>query len=288
MDDQTSHGRLRRAASGSAELLATLAVIAVVVGVLVAGRATPPAGAAETPPPLALASGPDGSPAEPGAAATASPDPSPSLVPPSVEPATEPPTAQPTPDLTPAPTERPARTTHPTATPTPRPTPVIHLFKASGSFGETLVVKGIAVRVVPTEPDPSLLRLCVTDDPEMQGWTELRAYRLTMTWPHVADAEEPWAGVGAHPYNVLNFDPPVASGVTTTVTLCHRPEDTERVQIGLGGKSGPDEILVEYYLYFSWRSPSRPPGRLRGWQRRPLPSARRPRSRAIPAGTSWA
>lgn len=154
----------------------------------------------------------------------------------------------------PAPTPAPARTSPPASTRTPPPvpdpgpegTPVVTT--ARGVFGETLAVQGIRVMATTVEPDPGLITLCATDDPERQGWTELVAFRMTLTWPDPGDAAEPWVAVGTRPWNVLSWEPAVASGVPTTLTTCHRPGDTDAIMVEL---SPPGSPLIYYRWYFS-------------------------------------
>ena len=78
----------------------------------------------------------------------------------------------------------------PTRDPKPEGTPKIT--KRSGSFGQTLSVQGIEVRVARTAPHEGAIS-CTSDDPERQGWTEVVSYELSMTWPDAGDAEEPWS-----------------------------------------------------------------------------------------------
>ena len=89
----------------------------------------------------------------------------------------------------------------------------------------------------------------MTDDPDRQGWTEVVSYELTMTWPDAGDAEEPWFAVGAHPWNVLQFDgpSPFKSGADYVVTTCHRPSDSDKVMVEIAPPGSP---LIYYRWFF--------------------------------------
>jgi hypothetical protein len=188
---------------------------------------------------------------------TAAPSPSPTVGPtaaPTAEP-TAPPTAEPTaepPDPTAKPTQKP--TAKPTAKPTPRPTHdpapegTPKITTKSGSFGQTLTVQGIDVRVAKTTAYEDAIR-CVTDDPDRQGWTEVVSYELSMSWPDAGDAEEPWFAVGAHPWNALQFDgpSPFKSGADYIVSTCHRPSDSDKVMVEI---SPPGSPIIYYRWYF--------------------------------------
>ncbi len=197
---------------------------------------------------------------EPTETPTATPSPSPTAVAtpePTATPTPEPPevTARPTAPPTDEPTARP--TAKPTAKPTPKPTPkpthdptpegTPKITTKSGSFGQTLAVQGIEVRVAKTAAHEGALN-CVTDDPDRQGWTEVVSYELTMTWPDAGDAEEPWFAVGAHPWNVLQFDgpSPFKSGADYVVTTCHRPSDSDKVKVEISPPGSP----IIYYRWF--------------------------------------
>ena len=247
-----SAGSLTRGIGG------VLRIVALVVGVLVvavfglgnrgtAGPSTPPT-AVVVPAAGAAQSDPTPSPASPMPPATPidPPTSAPTAVPtpaPAVDPAPDP-----TPKPTPKPTTRTAAkaTPKPTHDPTPEGTP--RITTDSGSFGSTLTVRGITVRVAKTAPQDGALN-CVTDDPDRQGWTELVSYELTMTWPDAGDAEEPWVAVGSKPWNVLNFDgpSPFKSGADYVVSTCHRPSDSDKVKVEI---SPPGSPLIYYRWFF--------------------------------------
>lgn len=156
-------------------------------------------------------------------------------------------TSAPTLDPTPSPTATPAPATpkptpKPTAKPThdPAPEPTPRLGIASGSFGQTLTVDGVKVRMDRRAPsqDPTI-RCGLTDDPEMQGFTEVVSYDLRITWPDPADASEPWIAVGATPFNVLWFEPTVRSGVDVVFTTCKRPADSFKAMVELAPNGDP-------------------------------------------------
>ena len=71
---------------------------------------------------------------------------------------------------------RPSRRAKPTHDPTPEGTP--RIATKSGSFGQTLTVHEIAVRVDKTSPREGSIR-CVTDDPDRQGWTDVVSYEFS-------------------------------------------------------------------------------------------------------------
>jgi hypothetical protein len=178
----------------------------------------------------------------PAATPTTAPTPVPTAAPTAVP--TAEPTVEPDPDPTPRPTPR--RTPRPTHDPTPEGTP--RITTASGSFGETLTVQGIKVRVAKTDPRTGAIT-CTTDDPDRQGWTEVVSYELRMTWPDADDAEEPWVAVGAKPWNVLQFDgpSPFRSGAEYVVTTCHRPKDSDKVMVEI---SPPGSPAIHFRWYF--------------------------------------
>ncbi len=169
---------------------------------------------------------------------------------PSIEP-TSAPTAEPTSAATPKPTAKPLQPTpRPTVKPTHDPTPegTPRITSRSGSFGQTLTVQGIAVRVARAAPQTGAIN-CVTDDPDAQGWTEIVSYELTMTWPDGGHAEEPWVAVGAKPWNALTFDgpSPFRSGADYIVSTCHRPSDSDKVKVEI---SPPGSPIIYYRWYF--------------------------------------
>jgi hypothetical protein len=181
---------------------------------------------------------------------SASLNPSPTVEPtaPAPVPATPAPTFRGTPAPMPVATPRATPRPTPAPVPDPRPEGTPAISTASGSFGATLVVRGISVTLDHAAPDPSLANLCRSDDPERQGWTELVAFSLTMTWPDPSDAQEPWVAVGSRPWNVLSFEPSVASGRTVVVTTCRRPADVdpdEKVEIS---PAGSPMQLVRWYF----------------------------------------
>jgi hypothetical protein len=243
---------VRRVATAVVELIALVAVIAVLALVFRNGGA----GSAPSPSPEAIAA------SSPSALVVATPSPlvTESSTPPTPAETPEPsiesarPTARPTPDPTPAPTpaptprptNRPAPTKAPTPDPRPEGTP--RIATASGSFGETLTVAGIKVRLAPTEPQESALR-CVTDDPERQGWTELVSYELRIIWPDASDAEEPLLAVGKHPWNVIAWDGPMPfkSGADYVVSTCHKPGDSDKALIELSPPGSPMNLLRWYF-----------------------------------------
>jgi len=174
---------------------------------------------------------------------TASPaGPTPSIAEPSAEASTaaEPsPTPAPTARPTPAPTKRPA-TPKPVVDPAPEPTPRIG--RVSGSFGQTLTVDGISVRLSPRPPsDDPLVRCGLTDDPEMQGFTEIVSFDLRVTWSKPSEANEPWIGIGTTPFNVLWFDSqgPFTSGVEYVFSTCHRPADSDKARVVISPDGEP-------------------------------------------------
>ncbi len=225
-------------------------LVALLVGVLVLAllglRGTT---ADQAPPPSSLPTAVAGA----AVAATASPAAT-EVVEASAEPSlgpSAPPSAEPTaalPASTPKPTAKP--TPKPTAKPTHDPTPegTARITTKSGSFGQTLIVQGVTARVAKTATQTGALN-CVTDDPDRQGWTEVVSYELTMSWPDVGDAEEPWVAVGAKPWNVLNFDgpSPFKSGADYIVSTCHKPGDSDKVMVEI---SPPGSPLIYYRWYF--------------------------------------
>ena len=256
-EPQSVPRRLTSLVGGAVSVLFLLAVGLVVVSL---GSRTALPGASG-PPPAAAVGAVSTPAAEPTETPTATPSPSPTVEPtpaataePSATPTPEPPAATPRP--TAAPTAEP--TARPTAKPTPKPTPkpthdptpegTPKITTKSGSFGQTLTVQGIEVRVAKTAARDGSLN-CVTDDPDRQGWTEVVSYELTMTWPDAGDAEEPWVAVGAHPWNVLQFDgpSPFKSGADYVVTTCHRPSDSDKVMVEI---SPPGSPIIEYRWFF--------------------------------------
>lgn len=161
-----------------------------------------------------------------------------------------PPATSRAPETTPAPagtvTPVPTRTPPPLPDPAPEGTPIITT--ARGAFGDARTIEGVRVTAIAIEPDPGLANLCATDDPERQGWTELVAYRITITWPDPGDAQEPWVAVGTRPWNVLSWEPAVTSGVPTTLTTCHRPGDSGTIMVELSPSGSP---IIYYRWYFS-------------------------------------
>jgi hypothetical protein len=165
-------------------------------------------------------------------------------------------TASPTPAQEPLPTPAPptpASTATPTVKPTvkpvvdPRPegTPIIST--ARGSFGQTLVVDGVQLRIVRVTPDPSLLSLCRSDDPESPERSTLAAFELTMTWPDAGDASEPWVAVGRKPWHATGWDPQIASGRPSIVTTCVLPDETNpSVKI----EWSPDGSPIRYLRWY--------------------------------------
>ena len=165
------------------------------------------------------------------------------------------PTPEPTPDPTPRPTDgrrqaHPKPTPKPTAKPTHDPTPegTPRISTKSGSFGQTLTVRDIAVRVAKTSPKEGSIR-CVTDDPDRQGWTDVVSYELSMTWPDASDAEEPWFAVGSKPWNVLQFDgpSPFKSGADYIVSTCKRPSDSDKVMVEISPPGSPMNLVRWYF-----------------------------------------
>ena len=179
-------------------------------------EATPPPAPSDTPtPPMP--------PADP----TVAPTPHPTAI------ATPDPAApQPTPKATPKPTPK------PTHDPAPEPTPRIGT--VSGSFGQTLTVDGIQVRMSLRDASQNPSITCGTsDDPEMQGYTQIVSYDLRITWPDPGDASEPWIAVGATPYHVLWFDPQIASGRDVVFATCKRPADSSKAMVELAPNGDP-------------------------------------------------
>ncbi|HUQ77304.1 MAG TPA: hypothetical protein VM427_00340 [Patescibacteria group bacterium] len=248
------------AARGGASVLGAL-VVAGALAWLPAGRGSSGTGATTSAPPLVAATFDAPSPPPSDAASAprlespaveASSPPGASVVTaaPTIEPTLEPtprPTATlvpatpgPTPKPTPRPTPKPipGPTAQPTHDPAPEPTP--RLGTASGSFGQTLTVDGVTVRMDRRQPsqDPTI-RCGLTDDPEMQGFTDVVSYDLRITWPDPADASEPWIAIGSTPFNVLWFDPTVRSGVDIVFSTCKRPADSFRAVVEFAPNGDP-------------------------------------------------
>lgn len=230
------------AARGGVSVVAFLVVIGALVWLLV-GRQAQVSGATTSQPTLLAAASdePSSMPLDPaptpqlGASEVAT---SPASSEPTLE-ATADPTATPvpaTPKPTPRPTPRP--TSNPTHDPAPEPTP--RLGTASGSFGQTLSVDGVKVRMSLRDPSQNPPINCGTsDDPAMQGYTDIVSYDLRITWPDPADATEPWIAVGATPYHSLWFDPQVASGVDVVFATCKRPADSFKAMVELAPNGDP-------------------------------------------------
>jgi hypothetical protein len=215
--------------------LAFLVVVALVV-VNLAARTGPASQDPSAAPSIAAAAGAN----EPDA--TDIPTPSPTPTPPTPEP-TASPTLEPTPEPTAEPTAKP--TPRPTPKPTKKPTPdpepegTPRVTSASGSFGQTLTVQGIDVRVSPRAP---------SDDPTIRcGGDEIVSYDIRITWPHAGDAEEPYVEVGGKPSGTLWFDGPTPfkSGVDYVVSTCHRPSDSNKVKVELSPPGSP-------IIYLRW------------------------------------
>jgi hypothetical protein len=249
--------RLTSVAGGVLSLVFLVGVAVVVAGL--GGRTALPE--ASSAPIAVVGAGASTEPTDPTDPPVATPSPSPTAEPTPTPPPTAEPTA--TPRVTPEPPDpTPDPTAKPTAKPTPKPTPkptakpthdptpegTPRITTTSGSFGQTLTVQDIAVRVDRTSPRDGSIR-CVTDDPDRQGWTEVISYELRMTWPDAGDAEEPWFAVGAHPWNVLQFDGPLPfkSGVDYIVSTCKRPSDSDKVMVEI---SPPGSPMILHRWYF--------------------------------------
>ncbi len=246
------------AARGASSVVGVLVVIGAMVWLL-AARDSPGAGATTSEPPLVAAVSAEPSPTpvdpaptprlEPTSIALSSPLPGASVA---VTPtATSAPTLEPTPDptatpapATPKPTPRPTPkpTPKPTHDPAPEPTPWIGT--DSGSFGQTLTVDAVQVRLDRRGPsqDPQI-RCGTSDDPERQGFTDVVSYDLRITWPDPGDASEPWIAVGSDPYNVLWFEPAVASGVATVFSTCKRRADSFNAMVEWSPNGGPMRLF---------------------------------------------
>jgi hypothetical protein len=239
---------LGRAGRGAGSVVAIVVVLAG-IGWILAGRATPPAvGGAEPSAPLTAVASVE--PSGPSATATldsepseglepipsANPDPSKPLPTSSATPATpRPPTPVPTdtpPPATPKPTLRPTAKPTPKPTPDPEPEQRPEVRTATGSFGQTLTLDGVKVRMDRRDPsqDPGI-RCGTSDDPETQGYDDIVSYDLRVTWPNPADASEPWIAVGSTPYFVLWFDPLVKSGVDVVFSTCKRKDDSFKTMV---------------------------------------------------------
>ena len=238
---------LLRAAREGASVIGVLVVVGAMVWLLagrdssgaVATASTPPLVAAATDVPSSVTLDPASTPRlDASAAATPADTSEPALEPTPDSTATSaPPTPKPTPKPTPRPTPR------PTHDPAPEPTP--RLGTASGSFGQTLTVDGVKVRMDRRDPsqDPTI-RCGLTDDPEMQGFTDVVSYDLRITWPDPADASEPWIAVGSTPFNVLWFEPTVRSGVDVVFSTCKRPADSFKATVELAPNG--DAVLQRF------------------------------------------
>ena len=242
MTEQTT-GTSRRLAStiGGGISAAFLVVVALVV-LNLGGRTAPATPEASVPPSIAAVVGADDPEPADTPVPTAEPTPEPTAEP------TPPPTSEPTPEPTDKPTPKP--TPKPTAKPTPRPTPdpepegTPRVTTASGSFGQTLTVKGIDVRMSRRDPAEGVGMHC----PDT-GWTDYISYDLRITWPHANDAEEPWIAVGSKPFNVLDFGgpSPFKSGAAYVFTTCHRPGDSDKAMVEI---SPPGSPLIYLRWYF--------------------------------------
>lgn len=186
-------------------------------------------------------SGPDTAAAEPSLPAETAPA---ETVAPTAEPTSQP-SPTPTPDPTAEPTVEPTSdpTPRPTAKPTPKPTPepvvgtepepTPRLYTARGSFGDTVSIKGVAVWLDPTTPDPGS-PFCNSDDPEAQDPRHLVSYHLRMTWSDASDADFPYFKVGRKSWTATNYEngpSRYASGVTYLVTTCNQDADSDEVHI---------------------------------------------------------
>lgn len=252
--DRPSLPRRLTSVAGGVLSLAFLIGVAVVVVSLGSRTALPDASA--SPSVAVIGAGASSEPVDPTDRPTETPSPGPTAEPtpaPTPEPTPTPrPTAEPTPDPTPDPTAEP--TAKPTPKPTPKPTHdptpegTPRISTKSGSFGQTLTVRDIAVRVDRTSPRDGSIR-CVTDDPDAQGWTEVVSYELSMTWPDASDAEEPWFAVGSRPWYVLQFDgpSPFKSGADYIVSTCKRPSDSDKVMVEI---SPPGSPMILHRWYF--------------------------------------
>ncbi len=91
----------------------------------------------------------------------------------------------------------------------------------------------------PRDPVPGFK--CVTDDPEMQGWTEKVSFDLKITWPDPSDADEPYITIGK-PWYVLEFDGPRPwkSGASYVFSTCHRPGDSMKAKVQIAVDRGMD------------------------------------------------
>jgi hypothetical protein len=231
-------------------VVAMLTIVGVLV-FLLAGRNSSTAGSVASAAPVAVvvvaSQTAAATTADAGSAAGFNPEPSSAELPaiePTMEPTIEPtraptpePTLRPTPEPTPAPTKRPvASTPKPTHDPAPEPTPT--LFRASGSFGDTLSAGNVSVFLDrhATSADPN----CVSGEPSLQGHTEIVSFELKMTWSKPLDMLEPFVAVGAKPFfNAQWFDPQTFhSGGTYVWSTCVRPGDTEPALVSFESNGG--------------------------------------------------
>lgn len=238
-------GALAGAARGAASLVVVIVVVAGMAWLLAGRGPTDGAGSIASVPPLVAAG-----PSAPGTSLSPSLEPSVAPTPGRTEPATQTvaptatttaePALTPTPrpaatpaPATPSPTQKPAPkpTSAPTHDPAPEPTP--RIWVVSGSFGQTLSVDGVQVRLDRREPSQDPLIQC--------GSREVVSYELRITWADPADAMEPWIAVGENPFNVLWFSPQgtFASGTDYIVSTCKRSTDTFKAMVELAPEDAP-------------------------------------------------
>jgi hypothetical protein len=227
-----------RALRGTGSVLA----IVVTVGIgafLLAGRGGQPPEGTPSPSPVAAAaaSSPEPSAVAPSTPATPAASPPDVTASPTVQPTPEPtptPTPEP-PDPTPAPTKRPpSATPKPVVDPAPEPTPVV--YRESGSFGSTLSAGGVTVSL--DRHAPSSEPRCVSDDPEVQGFTEIASFTLEITWSKSSEAMEPFVAVGSKPYFNVQWSDPFHGSGTYTWSTCVRPGDTGQATVSFEANGG--------------------------------------------------
>ena len=242
--------------AGGVIAVVSLVLVGSLAVVLLAGGRTPPAADASTAPsPSAAAAAAPST--EPTEVSTSSVSPTPAVTPSPTLEATPEPTPQPTPEPTPEPTDRPTPepTARPTPDPTPEPTPkptkaptpdpkpepTSRIASKHGSFGETMTIDGIKVRVSPREPYGDTVN-CASGK-----YTEKVSFDLTMIWPDPSDAEPPWVAVGPKPFNVNWFFPePVRSG-DMIFSGCIRPGDSNDVMVEYS-PPGVSMTLLRWYF----------------------------------------
>ncbi len=240
----------RRILRGLSIVVETVAVLALLVGVLAFGRSSLGSASTSGAPSTALAADASGA-----ADATGLPSSPPErAVTQSLEPVTTEPTGSPSaspspstsPSTSPSPTvPAPRRTPKPVVS-GPDPTPVY--LTASGAYGDTLTVRGIRVRAVLAQPDQQFAGMCVSTDPERQGWTELVAVEATIWFPSEDLVQVPLYEIGAHPnLGAFTEEATHPSGVPYLVTMCHQPGDNLHLRVLMGTSGTP---MTELYWLF--------------------------------------